>query len=152
MQGTILSYTIQTGKGLISGNDGKRYEFEIKNWISTTTNPNAGIKIDFEVQQSEAINIYLLQQAPQYSTNQDTSITAILSLIFGILGLTSTWFFFAIPSIMAVLFGHVALWNINANPQTVAGKGLAIAGLLLGYSVILIYILLITVFIGILSS
>jgi len=151
MQGTILNYNIQQGTGLISANDGNRYEFEIKDWTSTTTSPSAGIKIDFEVQQSKALNIYLLDQTPQYTTSQETSTTAILSLIFGIIGLTSAWFFFAIPSIVAVILGHIASSSINANPDKVSGKGLAIAGLLLGYFVIIIYIILITFFIGVIS-
>lgn len=156
MQGIILNYTIQTGKGLISGDDGKRYKFEIQNWVSRTTNPEVGTKIDFEIRDDEAINIYLIAQIQQPQVQkkmieQETSVAAILSLIFGIIGVTSAWFFFAIPSIIAVLFGHIALWNINANQKTVEGKGLAIAGLLLGYFTILLYLLLITFFIGLIN-
>ncbi|MBI2850700.1 MAG: DUF4190 domain-containing protein [Chloroflexi bacterium] len=55
---------------------------------------------------------------------------AIASLIFGIIGgypLASS------ASIVAVILGHVALSKLKNNPDIYSGKGLAIAGLILGY-------------------
>lgn len=51
---------------------------------------------------------------------------AIVSLVLGIVGFTG------IPtSILAVIFGHIALSRINRGEE--GGKGMAIAGLVLGY-------------------
>jgi Domain of unknown function (DUF4190) len=56
-----------------------------------------------------------------------TSGLAIASLVLGIV-----WVFW-IGSILAVIFGHIALSRIKASRGMIEGKGLAIAGLVLGY-------------------
>jgi Domain of unknown function (DUF4190) len=56
-----------------------------------------------------------------------TSGLAIASLVLGIV-----WLFW-IGSILAVIFGHIALNRIKASRGMIEGKGLAIAGLVLGY-------------------
>ena len=53
---------------------------------------------------------------------------AIVSLVCGIIGGT-----FSTASIVAIICGHIALYKIKKDPNTYAGKGLAIAGLILGY-------------------
>lgn len=52
-----------------------------------------------------------------------TSGWAIASLVCSLLGV----------SLLGVIFGHVALSGINKSNGTIGGKGLAIAGLILGY-------------------
>ncbi len=59
---------------------------------------------------------------------------AIASFVTGLLG-TSLIFF--LGSIAAVVFGHIALKQITASQNTLAGRGMAIAGLTLGYLVII---------------
>jgi hypothetical protein len=59
-----------------------------------------------------------------------TSGLAIASLVSGILGFI-LWF----PAILAVIFGHVAIRQIALRGQS--GRGVAIAGLVLGYVVLL---------------
>lgn len=54
---------------------------------------------------------------------------AVASLVLGILG-----FCLAIPSIPAVITGHMALRRIRREPDKRGGKGLAIAGLVMGYA------------------
>jgi len=53
---------------------------------------------------------------------------AIASLVCGIIGGT-----FSTASIIAVICGHIALHKIKKNPDIYAGRGIAIAGLILGY-------------------
>jgi len=57
----------------------------------------------------------------------ETSGKAIVSLILGILPLS------ILSSIPAVVFGHIALSEIKNSGGRLGGKGLAIAGLVLGY-------------------
>lgn len=71
-----------------------------------------------------------LLQAPQ---RQDM---AILSLVMGILGFIVP----AIPSILAIVFGHIALGRIRRGEES--GKGLAITGLALGYAIVGLYVLM----------
>ncbi|SED83312.1 DUF4190 domain-containing protein [Jiangella alba] len=66
---------------------------------------------------------------PQYAYMQQprtTSGLAVASLVLGILWLG--W----LGSLLAVIFGHVALGKMRRDPS-VGGRGLAIAGLVLGY-------------------
>src|SRR5262245_26944077 len=56
---------------------------------------------------------------------------AIASFVLGLLGFT------IITSILAIVFGHIALSQIRQGGGKLGGKGLAIAGLVLGYLVII---------------
>ncbi len=58
----------------------------------------------------------------------ETSGKAIASLVLGL-------FFILLPaSILAVVFGHLSYSEINRSAGRLKGKGMAIAGLILGYS------------------
>ena len=63
----------------------------------------------------------------QYAAPPRNNGLAITSMILGILWIC--W----IGSILAVIFGHVALSQIKKSNGTQGGKGFAIAGLVLGY-------------------
>ena len=56
-----------------------------------------------------------------------TSGLAVASMVLGILWL---WW---IGSVLAVIFGHVALGQISHSNGRLGGRGMAIAGLVLGY-------------------
>ena len=56
-----------------------------------------------------------------------TNGLAVTSLILGILWIC--W----LGSVLAVIFGHVALSQIKKSGNVQGGKGLAVAGLVLGY-------------------
>jgi hypothetical protein len=63
-----------------------------------------------------------------------TSVSGIISLIAGILGLLSSWGGVGgLFSIAAVILGHVSKSEIKKNPGTVTGGGLATGGLITGY-------------------
>ncbi len=67
-----------------------------------------------------------------------TSNLAIISLIAGILGITLFPF---LGSIVAVFTGHMARKEIAESGGTLGGDGMAVAGLILGYFVIVTTIL-----------
>jgi hypothetical protein len=52
---------------------------------------------------------------------------AVASLVLGVL------FCFVVTGILAVIFGNVALGRIDASQGTQKGRGLAIAGIVLGW-------------------
>jgi len=82
------------------------------------------------------------------ATPKQTSSLAIVSLVTGILGWTMLpW----LGSIVAIITGHMARAEIARNPGTMEGDGLAITGLVLGWSMIalsIITIVLIILFFG----
>jgi hypothetical protein len=60
-----------------------------------------------------------------YAAPSSTNGLAIAALVLGIV-----WIYW-ITSILAIVFGHIALSQVRQNGQR--GRGLAIAGLVLGY-------------------
>lgn len=69
------------------------------------------------------------QQPPQ------TNSMALTSMILGICGLVVAWIFTAIP---AVICGHIARRQIRESGGRQTGDGMAIAGLITGYLVIIL--------------
>lgn len=74
------------------------------------------------------------------------STLAIVSLVTGILGWTILPF---IASIVAVITGHLAKKEIRESGGLISGDGMALAGLILGYTMIGLAILGIILFITI---
>lgn len=71
-----------------------------------------------------------------YPPQTTTSTAAILSLVFGILGVV-----FALPligPIVAVAAGHIARNEIRRSGGRLSGDGLAVAGLIMGYMMLLV--------------
>jgi hypothetical protein len=68
-----------------------------------------------------------------------TNGMAIASLVLGII-----WIYW-IGSLLAIIFGHVALGQIRRSSPEQGGRGLAIAGLVLGYLGLALLVLLISV-------
>lgn len=94
-------------------------------------------------------NPYTSPQTQAGISSQTTTPTdglSIASLVLGIVSIMScyVWGLFAIP---AVIFGHMSLKKINTSPTPVAGKGMAIAGLVMGYIGIALQFLIIVIFI-----
>lgn len=68
---------------------------------------------------------------------QPSNGLAIASMVLGILGLVfGIWGIGLIGSILAVIFGHVALGQIKQSNGAQGGHGMAIAGLVMGYIVV----------------
>jgi small-conductance mechanosensitive channel len=60
---------------------------------------------------------------------------AIVSLVSGILGWTFVPF---LGSLIAVVTGHLARAEIRREPERLEGDGMAVGGLILGYSLLII--------------
>ena len=69
MKGKILDYNIQESKGVISGDDGQRYSFENKDWKASEL-PKVNQIVDFEVDELNALEIYLVKQSSYNSIPQ----------------------------------------------------------------------------------
>ena len=82
------------------------------------------------------------------NTTIRTSNLAIISLVSGILGWTFLPF---VASLVAIVTGHMARAEIRRSAGTVQGDGMAMAGLVLGYSMVIISLtglMLIVLFFG----
>ena len=73
-----------------------------------------------------------------------TSGTAIASLVFGLLSWTLLPF---LGAILAIVFGHSARAEIRrASPGQLGGDGMAVAGLILGWSHLVILAIVLCIF------
>lgn len=72
------------------------------------------------------------------SINLPNSVSAVVSLVTGILGLT---FLPIIGSIIALITGYMARKEIKASPDTIGGEGMAATGIILGWIGLVIAIL-----------
>ena len=68
---------------------------------------------------------------PDPRAERPTLPGALPSLVFGILSLTCLG---PLGSIPAVIFGHIALATFRRNPGTYDGRGMAVAGMVVGYA------------------
>lgn len=75
------------------------------------------------------------QPPVHYVTGPPTSGTAVASLIFGLIGILGGWCAFGIPCLIAVVLGHAAMKETKSGAKS--GHGLAVAGLILGYFVVI---------------
>lgn len=72
------------------------------------------------------------------ATIRRTSSLAVVSLVAGLLGWTfAPW----LGSIIAIITGHMARAEIRRDPTNLEGDGLAVAGLALGWAMILLSLL-----------
>jgi|GEM_PF-366601 len=74
------------------------------------------------------------QSSEMENPNSKTSGLAIASLVLGLLSIFTVGLF----SLPAVICGHIALSQIKKSAGAVLGKGMAIAGLIMGYLMFLI--------------
>ena len=74
----------------------------------------------------------------QLLDSKQTSVTAIVSLVAGILGWSiAPW----LGSIVAIITGHMARAEIRRNPETKDGDVMAVIGLVLGWSMMICSVL-----------
>ena len=78
-----------------------------------------------------------------------TSPVAIWTLVLAILSFTCGWLFTAIP---AVICGHIARSKIRKSCGALRGKGIATAGLLLGYVAVVLGVMGIPLLVGMIQS
>ena len=77
MRGSVLSFDIQSSEGIISSQEGKRYNFLAQQWQSNDINPMQGIEVDFEINEDMAINIIPFKK--EITNNLDNEAENILN-------------------------------------------------------------------------
>ena len=82
-------------------------------------------------------------QPVQYPLVKPNSNMALISLIFGILGWT---FLFGLGAIVAIITGHMAKKEIQESLGNLGGGSMATAGLVLGYTNIMLGLCFLCIF------
>jgi len=124
MKGQILDFDFQKGEGTIAGEDGNRYTFSNADWKEKDTQPKKGLKVDFEVEDNKAKNIYA--DINTSAKGEKSKIVAgLLALFLGGLGVHKFYlgctkegiimlliwlfgfFLFGIPSLVIVIIAFI---------------------------------------------
>ena len=82
MRGKVLSFN--GSGGLISGDDGNRYGFAVSDLQGGAVYVAAGSTVDFEVEDSRAVSVYIISAA---IGDKNRYVAAVLAFLFGCLGL-----------------------------------------------------------------
>ncbi|MEL6738919.1 MAG: TM2 domain-containing protein [Pseudomonadota bacterium] len=84
MRGQIMDFDLQKGKGLISGEDGNRYAFDVSEWRQNDM-PKRGRRVDFEASDGAALQVYTL--GPDAGAGRkDKWVAAVLAFVLGPFG------------------------------------------------------------------
>jgi hypothetical protein len=82
---------------------------------------------------------------PYYPPAPRNNGLAIASLVLGVISLPGSFCCCCglgfVPAVLAIIFGHLALSQINRSQDQVNGRSLAIAGLITGYTGLALHIL-----------
>ena len=128
MQGQILDYSIQSGQGVITADDGNRYTFSGSQWRAAGA-PLRGMRVDFDVQDGAAVSIYLaLTGAPPGSGNaiaggKSKIAAGLLGILLGGLGIHKFYLGYTKPGVIMLLFGTIG-WCLIIPGLVVALIGL----------------------------
>lgn len=83
MRGTILDYSVQSGQGIISGDDGNRYTFLGHDWSEQHAMPEKGLIVDFSVQGFHATQVYVVAIVKS-DTQQNIQNKRIIAILFAV--------------------------------------------------------------------
>jgi TM2 domain-containing membrane protein YozV len=85
MKGKILDFSIQNSSGVISADDGQRYNFSSAEWKSDIS-PVAGQIVDFSIDGENATGIYVEKHVAS-SEGKSKIVAALLAFFLGGLGI-----------------------------------------------------------------
>jgi|ETNmetMinimDraft_25_1059894.scaffolds.fasta_scaffold279562_1 hypothetical protein len=87
------------------------------------------------------------------SSESKTNVLAIISLTCGLISIPAIICCYGFPfNIVGLVTGGLAIMQINADPDHLSGKGLAIAGILTSLVGILLLILVMTLWAGVMGT
>lgn len=86
MKGRIINYSPRENKGIISGEDGRLYDFSMASWKATQI-PALDMRVIFEQENEEARNVYIDVEYLTKATKGKSKIVAgVLAICLGFLG------------------------------------------------------------------
>lgn len=88
MKGQILHIDAQSGDGVITGADGRRYGFREADLLGSGQIARAGALVDFQVRGNSAVEVYPDPGTPHVAAHGDKNkfIAGLLALFFGTFG------------------------------------------------------------------
>lgn len=109
MKGVILDFNQDNRTGLISGEDGERYNFSVEDWNGSSL-PRPGNKIDFSVNEGKAEAIFV--ESHETSGASKKIIAALFAIFLGAFGAHKFYLGYTkqgLIMLLVFLFGFILL-------------------------------------------
>ncbi|MBA5727517.1 TM2 domain-containing protein [Bombella mellum] len=137
MRGTILTYDVKAGEGLISGDDGRRYSFKGASFGSDSNFLRNGTLVDFEARDDEALSIFMVPGGAGSGLGavfneiggKSKVIAGLLALFFGGLGIHKFYLGYNRAGIIMLLVTGFGLLLLGI-PSLIIGAVAFIEGIL----------------------
>lgn len=107
MKGKILDFSIQTNAGVISGDDGERYNFSGADWKSER-HPTRGMSVDFAAEDHQAKEIYIAIGGPALG-EKDKILAGLFAVFLGAFGIHKFYLGYKTPGIIVLLINTVGI-------------------------------------------
>ena len=101
MKGRILAFSIQSNSGAISGEDGKRYNFNGTDWKEDSP-PDRGMSVDFLAEDDRAKEIYIAIES-KTSSGKSKVVAGLLAIFLGSLGIHKFYLGYTVPGIIFLI-------------------------------------------------
>ncbi len=112
MRGKILSFSIQSGRGVISGRDGTRYTFEGADWCEDSA-PSRGIVVDFDTNGDRAVDVYQDEASAGARTgSKDKTAAGLLAIFLGFWGVHKFYLGFTSAGLVYLLINTIG-WIVT---------------------------------------
>ena len=112
MKGTILDFSIQTSTGVISGDDGNRYQFDGAQWHEKEP-PVRGTAVDFDVQEGAAVAVYrAVAGTGATAGGKDRIAAGLLAIFLGALGIHKFYLGYTGPGLVYLLVNTIG-WVVT---------------------------------------
>jgi len=135
MRGKVIDYSVQTNTGVISGSDGKHYQFSGSNW-KVAQAPTIGMDVDFQAAGDEAVSIYadLTAATSTATTGGKSKVTAgILAILLGGFGIHKFYLGYIGAGLVFLIvntIGWAITWLLAFIPNWVLGLIAFVEGIL----------------------
>jgi TM2 domain-containing membrane protein YozV len=130
MRGKVITYSDRDGRGIISGDDGNRYDFVRGSLGGNARFVQTGAEVDFQVTGNEATGVFLLQPANSGQVGQKSKIAAgLLAILLGGLGIHKFYLGYTgagVIMLLVFIFGFILL----ALPTIVIGVIALVEGII----------------------
>ena len=110
MQGQILDYSVQNNSGIITTQEGQRYQFEGSEWKDASV-PSRGMEVDFDVDaNNQAIGVYkalrstnTVKLGSSGSKGKSKIVAGLMALFLGIFGVHKFYLGFTLPGLIYLM-------------------------------------------------
>ena len=110
MQGQILDYSVQNNSGIITTQEGRRYQFEGSEWKDASV-PSRGMEVDFDVDDNNhAIGVYkalrsssTVKLGSSGSKEKSRVVAGLLAFFLGFCGAHKFYLGFTLPGLIYLM-------------------------------------------------